>query len=324
MHRIKQPIKAKLKIFSGAFSLPAFLIFFLFLPACGKKDPPTLREFEKPVPPTALQAIHREEKILLSWQYPAGREDNIADFIILKSSDSIFRELVHLEKSRRAFEDADFETGRTYLYKVMARNTRGVYSSESNTLTVIPLAPPPPPSGLSYSVKDNSVLLSWKPVEENIFYNVYRRFENEDYGITPFNSTPLSESQFKDILNINNPIYYTVRSFRTPGQRSEGAPSAELAVLPSELIPAQPQNVKSYPAPGRIFIAWDQPEEPWVTGFRIYRRTAGSDYQLIGETQIPVFVDAEPAPGLSDYRVNAVGPSKEGPGTEIRRISVPK
>jgi hypothetical protein len=57
-----------------------------------------------------------------------------------------------------------------------------------------------------------------------------------------------------------------------------------------------------------VFLYWDLPEESWVTGFRIYRKKAGQDYQLIGETQIPVFVDKEPAVTERDYRING------GPG----------
>jgi hypothetical protein len=44
-----------------------------------------------------------------------------------------------------------------------------------------------------------------------------------------------------------------------------------------------------------VFIYWDKPDELWATRFRIYRRTDGKDYLLIGETQIPAFVDIGPA-----------------------------
>jgi hypothetical protein len=69
-----------------------------------------------------------------------------------------------------------------------------------------------------------------------------------------------------------------------------------------------------------VQLFWDEPAEIWITGFRIYRRIEGQDYTLIGETQIPVFVDMEPPLTKRDYRLNAVGPDKEGPGIELREV----
>jgi hypothetical protein len=317
----KNSVKAQSGRFFGAFWFLAVIILLFSAPACGKKGQPTLRGFEKPVPPAAFQAIHREDSIILSWHYPAGRDINLADFIVLRSSDSIFRELVHLERSRRNYEDTDFETDRTYMYKVVARNVRGIYSEDSNIISITPLAPPLPPSDLSYTVEGNSVFLSWKPVKEGVLYNLYRRVEKGEYGFAPLNSKPLSENSFTDILDVNKPVFYVVRSLHAAEGRSEGVPSAELSVLPSELVPAPPENVRYYPASGRLFLSWDDPKEPWVTGFRVYRRIEGKEYELLGETQIPTFIDPNPVSAKSDYRINAVGPSKEGPGTEIRGIS---
>jgi hypothetical protein len=69
-----------------------------------------------------------------------------------------------------------------------------------------------------------------------------------------------------------------------------------------------------------VFLYWDEPDESWVTGFRIYRKTEGKDYLMIGETQTPGFTDMEPALTIRDYRLHAVGPVKEGPGIEIRGV----
>ncbi|MBS1115456.1 MAG: hypothetical protein H6Q94_1185, partial [Nitrospirae bacterium] len=37
-------------------------------------------------------------------------------------------------------------------------------------------------------------------------------------------------------------------------------------------------------------------------------------------TQIPVFVDKEPALTKREYRLHGVGPAREGPGIEIRGV----
>jgi len=289
-----------------------------FLTACGKKGEPTLKAYEKPVAPSALSAIHREEKIILQWSYPIEKEHTVAEFIILKSSGTEFEKLAHIEKSKRSYEDTDYEKGRNYRYKIIARSFKGVYSDDSNIIGISPVDPPRPPSDLSFSIEGNSLLLTWKPEEKGLFYNVYKSLEKGIYGLSPLNSRPISENSFTDIFTINKTVYYTVRSLHGSGIRDEGAPSGELKVDPAELVPSPLKNFRYLAAPDRVFLYWDEPEDSWDNRFRIYRRTAGQDYQLIGETQIPVFVDQGPALTKRDYRLHAVGPAKEGPGIEIR------
>jgi hypothetical protein len=312
-------------IFHFLVLLPLMLVPLFFLSACGKKGEPTLKEFEKPSAPSDLRAIHREKSIILQWNYPKDKEESITEFILFKSSDTEFRELVHLEKNKRIYEDTDFFIGGNYSYKIIARNFRGVYSDESNVITVKPLAVPPPPSDLSFSIRGNSLSLTWKSAGNDLLHNVYKTLEKGSYGMSPVNSVPLAENSFSDTFNINKTVYYTVRSLLTPGIRDEGLPSEELVADPSELVPTQIRDLRYYAAPDRVFLYWKEPEESWVTHFRIFRRTEGQDYQLIGETQLPVFVDAEPAVTKKDYRVTAVGPTKEGPGAEVRGvISLPQ
>ncbi len=300
--------------------LPLIILMFFSLAACGKKGPPTLKEYEKPAQPTLLTAIHREEKIVLQWNYPAKMEEAVADFIILKSSGADFKKLVRIEKNKRSYEDTDFETGATYRYKIIAQNFKGVNSDDSNIARIAPMTPPSPPSNLSFAIKDNSLLISWKPAGEGLLYNVYKSLEKGKYSPLPVNSTPVSGSSFTDNFNINKVVYYTVRSLHATEARDEGAPSGELVVDPSALVPPALKNVRYHAAADRVFLYWDNPEESWVNRFRIYRRTEGQAYALIGETQIPVFVDQEPPLTKRDYRLNAVGPEKEGPGIEIRGV----
>ena len=306
------------------YKSPAFLlllVFFLFFTAaCGKKGGPTLKEYDKPAPPSSLRAIHRENKIVLLWAYPTGKENSVAEFVIFKSSGAEFKKLVHLEKNRRTYEDAEIETGFSYRYKIVTQSFKGVYSDDSNILEASPLNPPLPPSDLSYIVQDNSLLISWKPAEKGNSYNIYKSLVKGSYGLYPVNSSPVSENSFHDSFSINKTVYYSIRSLHGSAIRDEGAPSEELEVDPSELVPSPLKNFRYHASPDGVFLFWDEPEESWVTRFRIYRKTEGQDYLLIGETQIPVFVDREPALTKRDYRIHAVGPAKEGPGIVIMEV----
>jgi len=306
--------------FCHVFALLPLIIMLFSLAACGKKGAPTLKEYEKPAQPTLLRAIHREDKIVLQWNYPADKEKAIAEFIILKSSGAEFEKLVHIEKSKRSYEDTAFETGVNYRYKIIAQSFKGVYSNDSNIIGVNPLNPPSPPLNLSFAIRDNSLLISWEPAGKGLLYNVYKSLEKSKYGMSPLNSTPISESSFTDSFNINKTVYYTVRSLHASEIKDEGAASRELEVNPSLLVPSAMKNVRYHAFADRVFLYWDNPEESWVSRFRVYRKTEGHDYLLIGETQIPVFVDKEPPLTKRDYRLHAVGPGKEGPGIEIREV----
>jgi len=317
--RIKTPAVHG-KLCRSLILFPLIIMPLLFLAACGKKGAPTLKEYEKPAPPSLLRAMHREDRIIFQWSYPAGKESAIADFVILKSSGAEFSALADVGKNKRSYEDIDFEKNRNYRYKIIARNFKGVHSDDSNIIDIRLLDPPPPPSDLSFAIKNNTLILTWKPVAEGLLHNVYKSFERGQYGLSPVNSSPISDSSFNDAFTINKPVYYTVRSLHRSDIRDEGIPSEELAVDPSELIPSPLKNCSYQTFPEKVYLFWDEPEASWVTRFRIYRRTAGQDYLLLGETQIPVFVDNEPALTKRDYRVHAVGPAKEGPGVEIRDI----
>jgi len=300
--------------------ISAFCLPIVLLAACGKKGPPTLTSFEKPDAPSSVTAVHRGEVITLRWNYPRKQEGFIAEFIVLRSTGADFEKLSHLEKDKRTFVDPDIKTGITYRYKIISQNSHGVYSDDSPIVEATPAPAPLPPASLSYTVKGNSVVLSWTPLNTGEKFNVYKAKDKGAYGLMPLNQAPLSEPVFTDALSVKSVVYYTVRSLTGSDIRDEGEASEELAVDPADLVPAQPENVEAYPASDRIFLSWSEPAEPWVTGFRVYKRTGSGEYILLGETQIPTFVDNDRSVARRDYRITAVGPAKEGPPAEITNV----
>ena len=298
----------------------SFCLLIVFLAACGKKGPPTLTSFEKPDPPSSVTAVHRGGIITLRWDYPRKQEGGIAEFIVLRSTGADFEKLSHLERDKRTFVDRDITIGITYRYKIIAQNSRGVYSDGSPLVEATPAPAPLPPASLSYTVKGNNVVLSWTPLNTGDRFNVYKAREKGAYGLMPLNQTPLSEPVFTDAFSVRSVVYYTVSSLTGSDIRDEGEASEELAVDPADLVPARPENVEAYPESDRIFLAWSEPAEPWVTGFRVYKRTGSGEYLLLGETQIPTFVDSDRSVVRRDYRITAVGPSREGPPAEITNV----
>lgn len=287
---------------------------------CGKKGDPTLKSYEKPETPSNLAVVHREDAIQITWAYPPAKEHLISQFIVLRAAGSGFEKLSFVEKEKRSYIDREIRTGTTYKYKVISRNPLGVFSNDSAVVSAAPVQVLLPPSKLSYSVSGNTVTLAWERTDRGALFNVYRSTEKGKYGMQPINPEPLSEPTLKDSFSVNTVFHYTVRSLTGSSIRDEGPASEELTVDAADLVPPVPANLQAFPAPDKVFLSWRELDERWITGFNVYRKADSGNFVLLGKTQTPTFVDPEAPASKRDYRVTAVGVSKEGPAAEIKDI----
>jgi hypothetical protein len=307
------------------------LIFCILMISCGKKGEPTLKSYEKPDAPSGLRAIHRESEILLFWDFPAGEELTIKGFQLMKSIPSSpplgkegwgdFEKIAFLEPDKRSYTDTDFKIGAQYRYKIVSENLRGVLSNDSNIIETIPEEPPLPPEKLSFKIEFNSLTLTWRSAGDEILYNIYKSNKKGIYSLTPLNKEPVKETSFKDSFDVEKIAYYTIRSLRGGLIRNEGPASEELEVTPSDFVPSAPEGLQAVVQDDKVYLIWKEVPETWVAGYRVYReidKTAG--YQVIGETTVPAFIDQEKPVTKRNYRVTALGPSKEGPASEINDV----
>jgi fibronectin type 3 domain-containing protein len=288
------------------------------LSACGRKGEPTLKSYEKPAPPSGLSAIHREAEILLSWDFPKDKEPTLKGFYMMRSSGGDFEKLAFIENDKRSYGDTTFKIGIIYKYKIVAVNLRGIIGKDSNIVTVKPEAPPSPPAKVSYKAQRDSLLLKWETAGAGILYNVYKSYEQDVYSLRSLNKEPLTQTSFTDQLDTKKVVYYTIRSLRGNAWRDEGKASEEIKIDPSEFVPSSPENLKAVAAQESVYLTWKEPPEDWVTGYKVYREAEGEkDFKFIGETPIPSFIDKEAPLTKRNYRVTALGPSREGPPVEI-------
>jgi hypothetical protein len=296
--------------------------------SCGKKGEPTLKSYEKPPAPSNLRAIHRESEIFLFWDFPAGEEDTIKGFQILRADIDVskgasdnFERLAFLEPDKRTYTDTDFKIGSKYRYKIVSENLKGIISKDSNIIEVLLEDPPLPPERLFFNIEFNFITISWKSVGEKILYNIYKSDNSGIYSLMPLNNEPLKETSFRDSFDVKKTVYYTVRSLRRTDIRSEGAPSGELVVSPSDFVPSAPEGLQAVISEDKVYLIWKEVPETWIDGYRVYRETDTSvGYVFIGETTVPAFIDNEKPLTKRNYKVTALGPSKEGPSTEIRDV----
>ncbi len=288
--------------------------------SCGKKGPPTLSYRVEPVVPTLLHAIHREDKIILTWRFPEVKEADIRGFHVYRRTGSDAQQIAFVASDIRRLTDTDFRVGISYRYYMTTETEDGRASRDSEPLSVTPMTVPQPPVNISFKINRNSLDLNWEHADTDIRYNVYKTFEKGVYDIHPVNKKPLSVNSFNDSLSIDTAVFYTIRSLRDSVIRDEGYPSKEVEITLDAMVPSAPQRLRYFSSEDTILLYWEESPEPWVQGYRIYRRLEEQDYSFIGETGTPTFRDSELLLLPRDYRVRAVGPVEEGDASELKDV----
>ena len=310
--------------------LRAFAVFMAvalsipFAVSCGKKGPPTLTTFEKPSTVRDIRVVHREDQLIISWSYPAAGREAVKGFYIEKAEageGKPFRNLVFLRSDSSQFVDKDFAAGKKYLYRMRAYSLRNILSDESRVIEAAPVELPPPPAGLSYKVTKDSIEVTWDRVSASALYNIFRSYEKGKTPASPVNKTPLKDPSFKDRVEAEKVVYYTVRSLLDTVIRDEGYPSGELEVTPEAFVPSPPSHLKYVPSEKKTYLMWDENPETWVKGYRVYRKKLSDrGFVLAGETVTPAFADPGPVAAKTYYYITAVGPKEEGAPSETLEI----
>ncbi|HAM50092.1 MAG TPA: hypothetical protein DCP92_05125 [Nitrospiraceae bacterium] len=289
----------------------ALLCLFIF--ACGKKGPPTLKSYAKPQAPSLLSIWHREDKIILSWTYANNLRAGLKGFQIVRAAGNGFERLAFVSNDKSTFIDSKFTVNDTYRYKIVAESLKGVLSNDSNIITATPRPLPNPPASIHFAVKSDSVELTWSSSGEGVCYNIYKTIQKGSYGDAPVNKQPICTQSFKDpTLLLDRTVYYTLRALFDTGMRDEGYASVEIEVKPLNFVPSPPSDFRYVRDNDKTFLIWKESPESWVKGYRIYRKREGeSGYTLIGESRLPSFVDTEKSDKKVWYMIRALGPAAE-------------
>ncbi len=288
-------------------STAVLVVSLLLLAACGRKAPPRLPTYERPPAPTSLEAVRREGKVLLNWDYPTRELRFVREFQVMRSGKVLG------SAEGMVYSDWAVEPGKRYEYEVFALSTGGIISEASAQAEVEVAHVPDAPEALSAEVVDKGVKLSWIHLGEELLFNVYRSYEDPKELLRPVNREPLRETGFIDNPLMQGTVYYAVRALLGGPERNEGPASEVVKVNPDEFVPAAPKGLKAVKAGAKVLLAWKENPEMWVRAYRIYRASGDGDYVAIGESRTPSFIDGEIPEGEVLYKVRAVGPSVEGP-----------
>jgi hypothetical protein len=291
------------------FLLP--MIVILLLGGCGVKGPPVPWQTVVPKRIVDLEAISREERLLLEWTSPKENTDktpliNLAKFQVLRSEGILIagecrgcgenpkmvfemkvdgKEEMWGKKISVFFEDQ--EARKVYVYQVVSINRRGHPGSPSNPVTVYWDYPPQPPRMVRAERGDKRADLYWESVENATGYNVYRRGEEEEvFPLKPLNREPLTVTQYTDLSVENEKSVRAVK--RVVKTDVEGKGSLGSPVTPTDLIPpSAPIDLVAIPLKNGIELNWRKNTESDLLGYYVYRRRPGEkEFKKLNETPL--------------------------------------
>lgn len=291
----------------AALSLRILLIFLLLsFNACGKKGEPSYRKLIIPEPVSGLSYLLRPEGVVLRWEY-SGSKEGIYFEIYRKGHDGVFTKIG--ETGESFFNDIPVSNGEGREYSIVSVSEDGFRKEQG--LTIPPSMLPEPPSSFNFRIVDDGVLLSWNP-SEGCLYNLYRIDHEKE---TIINREPINDSFFKDAPG---PSIVNIYRLRCKRDSIEGYP-AEVVVRPEDYIPSKPEGLRFVYTDGKIMLTWRENSEKWIRGYRIYR-SYGGEFTLIGESPYPIYMDEPGEFKQLFYKVTALGPSLEGPFSEVITI----
>jgi fibronectin type 3 domain-containing protein len=216
--------------------------------------------------------------------------------------------------SGTTFVDSPLTNGDTYFYIISALNAGGE-SSPSAPVEATPVAPPPPPGGLTCSPGNGRVALSWNAVDSATRYRVRRAAAPT--GPMAEIASPVGPS-YVDLTVTNGTTYwYSVAAANAGGDSPTGVAVPAAPVAP----PTAPTGLAAVPANGRITISWTP--SPRATSYTIRRATTpAGPYSTVAITASPAHSDGGLMNGVTYfYAVNATNPGGESPDSSAIRAT---
>jgi fibronectin type 3 domain-containing protein len=242
-----------------------------------------------PSRPTGISASAADAEVTVTWTVV----DGATSYNVYRVYGSIgFR----IGTSKTASYTYTVTSKGTYEYEVSAVSASGFESARSDR-TEVAVTPPSTPTGVSTSVADAEVTVSWNAVTGASSYNVYRSGSQTETSTKVGASTTAS---YTDTVAGVGTYHYEVSAVSAGGLESVYSDRTEVAVT----APAVPTNVSASTEDGEVTVSWNA-----VTGASSYNisRSDSSDgtYTQVGTSTSPSYTETVGATGIYYYRVNA-------------------
>jgi len=172
-----------------------------------------------PATPTALTATPANATVTLSWTAAAGA----TSYNVYRGTTSYGQSAtpVAVAIHGTTYANTGLTNGVTYYYRVAAFNAAG-NSPEGNQAVATPVVPPPAPTGLSATVVNGHVNLSWTASAGATSYSVYRGTTSYGESATPIASGNVATTYSDTSVTSGTTYYYRVAAFNAGGNSAEG------------------------------------------------------------------------------------------------------
>jgi len=165
-------------------------------------------------------------KAVLNW-HPSTTPDVILYEIYRGESEKTFSKIKEVSSAHITFINAGLTPGKTYFYKVRAKDADGMFSSFSNVAQIQVKALPSSPKGISVVETAKVVLIKWEKSEtpDVVKYILYRK----SYLVFIKEIVETDKTSFTDNAVDRNTTYtYWVRAVDSTGQLSKDGPSISI------------------------------------------------------------------------------------------------
>lgn len=259
-----------------------------------------------PTPPVLTGQANAYNTVALSWSASTSVA-GVGGYVVYRGTSPTTLSAIAQVKSGLVYTDTTAIPSTTYSYAVLAYDTYGLYSPQSNVLTIVTPKEPAPsaPSMLMVqALAANDVSLSWTASSSPVGlwgYVVYR-------GASPTTLAAIGESKttttYSDTTTAaGTTYYYAVLAYDTYGEAS--AQSAAMSVTtPKASGPTAPSKLMVQAlAYNDVSLSWTASSSSvGIWGYVIYRGASASSLAVIGESRTTTtYTDATTAPSTTYY-----------------------
>lgn len=295
------------------------LITGISVVGCGKKTPPVPPDVAIPQAVNDLAYTHTLENVSLTWSYPeesvAGMAlDTIGYFMLYQSKTPEdeycsgcpvdFVQTLKIDSGylspgeKIKIRLSHFLPGYHYSFMVKAHSGWNIVSEKSNEVSFWWDHPASEPAGMKLKVGDSKLHLNWHPASTYIggeslslpvLYQVFKRTGEKEFSAL---GLPIKETWFvdKDVQNGREYFYQVQAQHMYNDSMIPGGLSKTISAIPSDITPPSPPDLLSFVQVGNgVKILWDSVSAIDLAGYKIYRRTDGTSWIVIGETSAGAF-----------------------------------
>ena len=245
------------------------------------------RTCDLPRPEVTLTCIASSGKIKLSWEPVEGAKK----YEVYRSTDKQnWTKLI--TTTGTSLTNSSAEAGTLYYYRVRAIHENSAANSAYSAIKSKRCDLPRPVITLSNIASTGKIMISWKPIEGAVKYQVYRSTDNENWTrlITTTGTSLTNSSAEAGVL-----YYYKVRAIASNSE----ANSAYSTVKSRTCDLAQPVLTVELNAAGKPYLTWEALDG--AVKYRVDRSTDGENWTRLITTTGTKLTNSSAEAGITYY-----------------------